>query len=701
MPPDPAGPPDPPDLRAELAAERAAVEHWRRLALQRSAEYASVTGRPTVRALLGVERRLEPLRARGRSARRHLRSAVERVALGAAALRRAGRRPVSPPASAPGAAPGLAPARRLAVVVVGTEAPGWSGSPPAGVEVTRVVEPAGARAAIAAAIAASAPDLVGVVAATSQPVHPAWLHHLAAAVEGTAVAAVPLAVHPRRPLRRATPHDGLVRAAGVGLRLDDEGAPLAVALGAGSRPRPDGPVTDVHAGTAAGLVVDRTAYQAAGGLSSTDDLDAAVAELCAHLLARRGRVVVAPAALVVDDRPVRTRRDLRFAVDPAGPGWAAAVRRSGAVLRRAADPRPRPPLRVAVTTAALSARMAPRWGDWHVAQALADSLRRLGVEVRLQTADRSEALAGRACDVHLVLRGLRQVRRTPGQRHVLWIISHPETVGDDELAEADLVLVASPRFAEHLRSRTDTPVEVLLQATDHRRFAPQPIDPAHGHDLTIVAKTRDVLRPAVADALAAGLRPHIYGGGWRGLVDEDLIVADHVDNAGLPAVYSSAGVVLNDHWGTMRAWGFVSNRLFDVLACGTPVISDPVEGLDGLFQGAVPVYRSPTELRALVDEVLADPAAARRRAARGRAVVVADHTFDRRAHQLLDALAEQGLVPDPLGGEDVLGIGPGAGHGGSDGRAETGPAPLRTGGPRRGFVYSARRRLRRGVRCRT
>ena len=148
-----------------------------------------------------------------------------------------------------------------------------------------------------------------------------------------------------------------------------------------------------------------------------------------------------------------------------------------------------------------------------------------------------------------------------------------------------------------------------------------------------------MLRPVVADALAVGLRPAIFGGGWREFVDPSLIVADHVANEELPVVYSSAGVVLNDHWRTMQRWAFVSNRLFDVLACGTPVISDPVTGLEALFDGAVLEYHSPDELRLLVDDVLADPDAARARAARGRATVLAAHTFDHRAEALLAALA--------------------------------------------------------------
>jgi glycosyltransferase involved in cell wall biosynthesis len=294
--------------------------------------------------------------------------------------------------------------------------------------------------------------------------------------------------------------------------------------------------------------------------------------------------------------------------------------------------------RFALTVAAPSAKVAARWGDWHLAEGLAGGLRRLGHEVRLQTADRGDDPAGRACDVHVVLRGLHPVRRSAGQRHVLWIISHPESIDDEELDGADLVLVASPKFAAHLRTRTETPVEVLLQATDQHRFRPRPVDPAHRHAVTIVAKTRDVLRPVVADALAAGLRPTIYGGGWTELVDPRLVAGEHVANDLLPIVYSSAGVVLNDHWRTMRAWGFVSNRLYDVLACGTPVISDPVPGLATQFDGAVLEYHDPVELRALVEQVLADPTGARLRAQRGRALVLAEHTFDCRAAELVGYL---------------------------------------------------------------
>ena len=116
---------------------------------------------------------------------------------------------------------------------------------------------------------------------------------------------------------------------------------------------------------------------------------------------------------------------------------------------------------------------------------------------------------------------------------MLWIISHPETVEAAECDEADLVLVASERFAAHLRTRTTTPVEVLLQATDPVRFRPVPPTGPAARRVVVVAKTRDVQRPIVTDAIAAGIRPAIYGTGWQGLVDPSLVVADYVANSGL------------------------------------------------------------------------------------------------------------------------------------------------------------------------
>lgn len=665
----PAGAGDGRDLEAELLAERASTDHWRRVARQRSAAYDDLKHRPSVRALLALDRYTAPLRrSRARSGRR-AREVIDRlgVALRAAPGRRqsAGRR--AQLVAQLHALPSPSDLDRSLSVVVVCEAA--KRSRPIGLEVaTEVIlvtppgsEPWGPDAAgrtvspapgespgalVRRAIDLAEGELVCLLSSAIEPLDDRWLARLAEAVRDGVAAAAPVLVHPEGRLAGPTPHPLLVREAGLALVLGDEDDPLVEALGEGDRPDPTSPPADVAAASAACLLVDRRAHDEAGGWPSTDGLDLGAIELCARLRHGGGRVVTVPGAMVLDHRPVPSLRALRAPIPPDSRAWRATIERQGPLLFRAASPVPPGTLRVAMTVASPSAKVAARWGDWHLANGLADGIRRRGHHVRVQTADLADHPAGRACDIHLVLRGLQPVRRTPGQGHVLWVISHPESIEDAELDEADLVLVASPIYAQHLRTRTTTPVEVLLQATDHRRFRPQPPDARHQHPITVVAKTRDVLRPIVADALAAGLRPSIYGGGWRSLVDPGLVVADHVPNEALPTVYSSAGVVLNDHWPTMRAWGFVSNRIFDVLACGTPIISDAVPGLDELLEGAVITYRTPQELLACVTEVLGDPKRAKARAERGRRVVVRAHTFDNRATEFLAAVNRYALRPD-------------------------------------------------------
>jgi len=373
---------------------------------------------------------------------------------------------------------------------------------------------------------------------------------------------------------------------------------------------------------------------------------------------RRSRAVRPPWRMVVDAQGVVRRAPRQLGRRVVQGVWrrAAARYRRRRILppgrshqeptagRTAAPAAPPDRLRWVIATAVPSARVGDRWGDWHLAHALRRSLERLGQDVVVQTLEDAGSRESEARDVKLVLRGLASIERNPGQRHVLWLISHPEAVDLAECEAADLVVVASPRFAAHLRERVTTPVEVLLQATDAERFFPRPPMAAHQHPVTVVAKSRDVLRGAVVDAIEAGLEPAVYGGGWRGRVDRRLVVASHVANEALPIVYSSAGVVLNDHWEAMRTWGFVSNRIFDVLACGTPVISDDLPELRELFDGAVLTYRSSTELRELVAAVLADREASRAVAATGRAAVLARHTFDHRARELLDLAVRHGLI---------------------------------------------------------
>jgi hypothetical protein len=285
-----------------------------------------------------------------------------------------------------------------------------------------------------------------------------------------------------------------------------------------------------------------------------------------------------------------------------------------------------------IKIAAPSWKRAERWGDLYFARSLVRALRARGHRGLIQVLDEWDDDAGLSYDVALVIKGRKHHHPRPGQINVLWSISHPAELTVEECDGYDLVCVASERFAGILRERTKTPVVVLEQATDPSVFYPDP-SPDYEHELVYVANSRNVLRPIVRDLLPTEHDLAVYGEKWDGLIDSRYVVAEHVPNDELRKVYSSAKLVLCDHWDDMREHGFVSNRVYDALACGATVISDEVAGLKGRFGDAVITYRTPDELRELVRSRLEQGGVSSRTSA-----LPEGSTFEERIERLLDQI---------------------------------------------------------------
>jgi spore maturation protein CgeB len=215
-----------------------------------------------------------------------------------------------------------------------------------------------------------------------------------------------------------------------------------------------------------------------------------------------------------------------------------------------------------------------------------------------------------------------------------------------------MVLVASSIFAEQLRERVRVPVHVMHQATDIHRFAPAEPDPSLRSELLFVGNSRGQRRESIDWAIEIGARLSVYGTAWEGIIPSKYVKGTYFPNERLAALYSSAAVVLNDHWPDMREQGFISNRIFDVLACGAFLISDRVVGLDDLFGDAVPTFASPGEMRALIERYGDDPDLRRALANKGMEIVRKNHSFDARAEQfksLIDpAMSKRALTVEQL-----------------------------------------------------
>lgn len=259
-------------------------------------------------------------------------------------------------------------------------------------------------------------------------------------------------------------------------------------------------------------------------------------------------------------------------------------------------------LRVALKIPVPKREVANEWGDYHFAVSLAREMRMKGNRVRIDFLPDWNKGDLEGDDVNIVLRGLSKYKVRRNQVNYVWVISHPGKIEDEELNSYDRVFVASSVYAEKLRRRLRVPVEVLLQCTDGKKFnlAARSYGSKPDIDLLFVGNSRNEYRRIVKDSIAAGLKPDIYGTRWEQFIPSDLIKGENLPNDILPSYYGRARVVLNDHWADMAENGFISNRVFDAVACGAIVVSDECVGIHDIFGQSVVTYG---EERSLEDAI--------------------------------------------------------------------------------------------------
>ena len=276
-------------------------------------------------------------------------------------------------------------------------------------------------------------------------------------------------------------------------------------------------------------------------------------------------------------------------------------------------------------------------GDLHFARAMRRELTAIGYRVRLVPLE----LWGWRTNARYVIRlkGLYDYtpRRRRGVRHVMWCISHPDMLTNEECDRYDCVLFASKRMADAFAPRLHTRTGVLLQAADEVALA-RDGTPTGDPDLLFVANSRGVYRQIIRDLLPTKYNLAIYGQGWEGMPAEPFVRSNGANYDEVGDLYHNAKIVLNDHWDDMRQWGIVSNRCFDVLAAGGFVLSDHLPELAEVFGGTVVTYHSPGDLREKVRHYLEHPEERRALSEKGRRLVLSAHTFRHRMRQLHEVL---------------------------------------------------------------
>ncbi|ETW10992.1 glycosyl transferase family protein [Roseivivax marinus] len=278
------------------------------------------------------------------------------------------------------------------------------------------------------------------------------------------------------------------------------------------------------------------------------------------------------------------------------------------------------------------------WGDYHYASSLAVALRRLGHSVRIYFAGEWESAEASKDDLAIVLRGLAGFRPRKGQLTLMWNISHPDQVPYAEYEACHAIMVASRSYAALLSMILERPVYPLLQCTDIDRFhtglATEPEEEVETPGL-FVGNSRNEYRQMVRWSVDNDVDLEVFGTRWEQFLPPYRVKGLNIPNERLSEKYRGAGFVLNDHWQSMKDFGLVSNRVFDVVASGGRLVSDHIPTIETIFGDVVECVESEAAFRNAVSGP--SPVSAERRTAAAD-YVARTHSFDARARTICSVI---------------------------------------------------------------
>ncbi len=481
------------------------------------------------------------------------------------------------------------------------------------------------------------------------PINPGWLGALVDSVttEPTCVAAGAVLVYPKS--SGGDRYALTIQHRGIAFCWED-GGPRPVNLGKGESPV--GLSLEPHAvaaSTAACLLVAREAFEEVGGFDESYVFGWEDVDLCMKLRLHGGQILMSPAAVLFHEEfgtqtalgAERRRTHYLNNSQVFADRWSPQLRRLyfrdriGGSGLWAADRRG--VIGITVTDADRSAG----YGDWYTAHELGEALGSHGWTIRYLQQKHDDWSEISEEDIIISLLPQFDFRKVPdGTFKIAWVRNWVDRwLSSPGFSEIDLVVASSRAFADQIEKRSLHQVAVIPLASNPDRFAPAQADLSLQCDYTFTGSTWGAPRPIteVLDVLPNEAFT-IYGRGWDGEVAGRRYWRGHLDYDRLPALYSSAKIVLDDTVEPNRP--ALNSRVFDALAAGTLVISDNRQGSEEWFRGLLPTYSNRAELRALLDRYLSNDQERRALAAELQDMVRTRHTYDHRATQFLAAIDE-------------------------------------------------------------
>lgn len=239
------------------------------------------------------------------------------------------------------------------------------------------------------------------------------------------------------------------------------------------------------------------------------------------------------------------------------------------------------------------------WGDTHYAAGLKSALEALDYKVRIDKHE--EWYNDNADDIVIHLFGLHKYKPNPKHINILWIISHVDLINREFLIGFDYIFCASEKVTKKVSDLVpQIKVQTLPQCTNTGTFYPQD-NVQKDLDIVFVGNSRRIYRKAVKYCIENGFDISIWGRKWEQFVDKKYIKGQSLSSNEVANIYRRAKIVLNDHWDDQVEAELVNNRIFDVLACNTLVISDFNAGISKVLENEkLPMFSNSEEFKNLV-----------------------------------------------------------------------------------------------------
>lgn len=169
------------------------------------------------------------------------------------------------------------------------------------------------------------------------------------------------------------------------------------------------------------------------------------------------------------------------------------------------------------------------------------------------------------------------------------------------------------------------------------------------HRVGFVGASSPTRERYLAPLAEQGLLSYVVGGPWKSAALRRLCLAPNISAAETAALYQRTSIVVNvfrdrHHYNAGRlAAGAPNPRIFEAIACGALVVSEPRQALAAMFPD-LPTFSSPEALVRLVAQLLADPTQLTRLIELNRARLKG-HTYADRLQHLMDLAMQTTATP--------------------------------------------------------